>query len=211
MRLEKEIAAFLDDWPALRDANNALIREAITGDNNDRPTIAIAEQIARAFKVKGFSTRRRRHRRWRGSRPEAARPDAPEDLYDDPTHFEGPETLEAPIGKVKGVYFKLNAKDGFLGQVAASCTITLRPPRHRGDEITVGELRSGRVGVCLSPCPRTPTSAPTSSVPRSRVDQDLRRPRPAFEWTTKIEIVERPLPSSPDRQRRAGPRQARAR
>jgi hypothetical protein len=55
IRLEKEIAGFLDEWAALVDANRALIREAITGDNNDRPTIAIAEKIARAMKVKGFS------------------------------------------------------------------------------------------------------------------------------------------------------------
>ena len=52
IRLENEIAAFLDEWAALIDANNALIREAITGDNNNRPTLAIAEQIARAFKAK---------------------------------------------------------------------------------------------------------------------------------------------------------------
>ena len=71
IRLEKEIAAFLDQWPELYAANKALIREAITGDNNDRPTIAIAEKIARAFKAQGILSWWSWQRRW-WSWPEAA-------------------------------------------------------------------------------------------------------------------------------------------
>ena len=110
--LEKAIVSFLNDWPALDEANKALIREAIMGDNNDRPTIAIAEQIARAFKAKGFSLG------GDGRGPNPPPPTPPEDLYDNPTHLEGPDAVEAVLGTVKGIHFKLNAKDGFISQRA---------------------------------------------------------------------------------------------
>ncbi|RIK03130.1 MAG: hypothetical protein DCC48_17190 [Acidobacteria bacterium] len=189
MRLEKEIAAFLNEWPALRDANNALIREAITGDNNDRPTIAIAEQIARAVKAKGFSRSGTGNGTGGGRGPKPPDPTPPEDLYDDPTHFEGPESLEAQLGKVKGVYFKLNAKDGFISK-RAPLQVTCDHPDITASEITVGELRSGRVRVSVA----VPDNADlgtyklTVGIPTwSRTSGGL---GPRFDWTTKIEIVE---------------------
>lgn len=198
MRLEKEIAAFLDEWPALRDANNALIREAITGDNNDRPTIAIAEQIARAFKAKGFSLGGAGKGTGGGRGTKPPDPTPPEDLYDDPTHFEGPESLEAQVGKVKGVYFKLNAKDGFISK-RAPLQVTCDHPDIGASEITVGELRSGRVRVSVA----VPENADlgthklTVFIPTwSKTSGGL---GPSFEWTTKIEFVEesKPKPSGP--------------
>lgn len=139
-------SAFTAAYDAYRTAaNKALIHEAITGDNNDRPTIAIAEKIARAMKVKGFSIGGA-GTGGGGSGPKPPEPTPPEDLYDDPTHFEGPESLEGHIGKVKSVYFKLNAKDGFLGAGRrAQLDITCDHPDIGPEEITVGELRSGRV------------------------------------------------------------------
>ncbi len=198
MRLEKEIAAFLDEWPALRDANNALIREAITGDNNDRPTIAIAEQIARAFKAKGFSLGGAGKGAGGGRGTKPPDPTPPEDLYDDPTHFEGPESLEAQVGKVKGVYFKLNAKDGFISK-RAPLQVTCDHPDIGASEITVGELRSGRVRVSVA----VPENADlgthklTIFIPTwSKTSGGL---GPSFEWTTKVEFVEesKPKPSGP--------------
>ncbi len=196
MRLEKEIAAFLDEWPALRDANNALIREAITGDNNDRPTIAIAEQIARAFKAKGFSLGGAGNGTGGGRGPKPPDPTPPEDLYDDPTHFEGPESLEAQAGKVKGVYFKLNAKDGFISK-RAPLQVICDHPDIGASEITVGELRSGRVRVSVA----VPENADTGTykltieIPTwSKTSGGL---GPRFEWTTKVEVVEEIKPKQP--------------
>jgi hypothetical protein len=37
LRLEQDVRGFLDGWDALRDENDALIREALSGDN-DQPT-----------------------------------------------------------------------------------------------------------------------------------------------------------------------------
>jgi len=198
IRLEKEIAAFLDEWPALSDANKALIREAITGDNNDRPTIAIAEKIARALKVKGFSIGGTGTGGGGGRGDDPPNPALPEDLYDDPTHFEGPEAVDAQLGKVKGVYFKLNAKDGFLGDDRrAQLTVTCDHPDIGGDEITVGELRSGRVRVSIA----VPENADIGTYKLNAEIPEWAKTSgglgPRFEWTTKIEIVEEAKPKTP--------------
>ena len=201
MRLEKEIAAFLDELPALDAANRALIREAITGDNNDRPTIAIAEQIARAFKAKGFSLGGVGARGGgRGTKPPDPTP--PEDLYDDPTHFEGPESIKAVLGKVKGVYFKLNAKDGFVSR-RANLQVTCGHPDIGPSEITIGELSSGRLRVAIA----VPENADLGNY-KLEIDLDDWSKTsgglgPRFEWTTKIEIVEEDAPR-PSRQRSGG-------
>ncbi|AZG47181.1 hypothetical protein [Gordonia insulae] len=194
IRLEKEIAAFLNDWPALRDANSALIREAISGDNNDRPTIAVAEQIARAFKAKGFSLGGIGMGGSGGGR-KPPEPTRPEDLYHDPTHFEGPKSIEAQVGKVKGAYFKLNATDGFITQ-RAFLQVTCDHPDIGPAEITVGELRSGRVRVSIA----VPDNADLGTY-----NLDVEIPEwtrtsgglgPKFEWSTKIDIIEE-APSKP--------------
>lgn len=197
MRLENEIAAFLDEWPALSDANKALIREAIMGDNNDRPTIAIAEKIARALKVKGFSVNGAgAGGGGKGQKP--PEPTRPEDLYDDPTHFEGPNAMEAQAGKIKGIYFKLNATDGFLGDGRrAQLHITSDHPDIGLDEITVGQLRGGRVRVSVA----VPESADLGNYsikatipPWTKSSGGL---GPQFEWITALEIVEEILPKAP--------------
>jgi hypothetical protein len=196
IRLEKEIAAFLNEWPELDAANRALILEAIAGDNNDRPTIAIAEQIARAFKAKGFSFGGPGSNSG-GRGPKPPQPTPKEDLYDDPTHLEGPESIEAVAGKVKGVYYKLNAKDGFVSR-RADLQIACDHPDIGPSEITVGELRSGRLRVAVA----VPESADLGNYKLeveldnwSKVSGGL---GPRFEWTTKIEIAEEDKPTPPN-------------
>ena len=188
MRLEKEIAAFLDQWPELYEANRALIREAITGDNNDRPTIAIAEKIARAFKAKGFSFGGVGNSGGGGG-TKPPDPTPPEDLYDDPTHLEGPETVEAVLGKVKGIHFKLNAKDGFISR-RATPQVTCDHPDVGPSEITVGELRSGRFRVAIA----VPENADLGTYKLDIVLDDWAKTSgglgPRLEWTTKIETID---------------------
>lgn len=195
MRLEKEISAFLDQWSELYEANRALIREAITGDNNDRPTIAIAEKIARAFQAKGFSLGGV-GTRGGGDGTKPPDPMPPEDLYDDPTHLEGPETVEAILGKVKGIHFKLNAKDGFIGR-RATPQVTCDHPDVGPSEITVGELRSGRFRVAIA----IPENADLGNYKLDIVLDDWTKTSgglgPRLEWTTKIEIVDCDTPRPP--------------
>ena len=189
MRLQEEIAAFLNEWSDLYEANRALIREAITGDNNDRPTIAIAEQIARAFKAKGFSLGGGGDRRG----PKPPDPISLEDLYDDPTHLEGPDTVEAVLGKVKGIHFKLNAKDGFVSR-RANPRVTCDHPDIGISEITIGELRRGLFRVAIA----VPENADLGNY---KLDIELDNwPKtsgglgPCLEWTTKIHIVKESAP-----------------
>ncbi|MYC83384.1 MAG: hypothetical protein F4X19_15035 [Acidobacteria bacterium] len=199
MRLEKEIAAFLNEWHELYEANKALIREAITGDNNDRPTIAIAEQIARAFKAKGFSLGGFGDKGG-GPGPKPPNPTPPEDLYNDPTHLEGPDTVEAVLGKVKGIYFKLNAKDGFISR-RAQPQVTCDHPDIGPAEITVGKLQKGRFRVAIA----VPENADLGNY-KLEIDLDnwLKTSGglgPRFEWMTKIEIVENSTPHPPPKRR----------
>lgn len=199
MRLEKEIAAFLNEWPELYQANRDLIREAITGDNNDRPTIAIAEQIARAFKAKGFSLGGVGNKGGgRGTKPPDPTP--PEDLYNDPTHLEGPDTVEAVLGKVKGIYFKLNAKDGFINRRVKPHVICDHPDIGNS-EITVGRLRKGLFRVAIA----VPENADLGNYKLEiELDNWLKTSGglgPRFEWVTKIEIVEDSTPNPPPNRR----------
>ena len=195
MRLEKEIAAFLDQWPELYEANRALIREAITGDNNDRPTIAIAQKIARAFKARGFSLGGV-GTRGGGGGTKPPDPTPPEDLYDDPTHLEGPETVQAALGKVKGIHFKLNAKDGFISR-RATPQVACDHPDVGPSEITVGELRSGRFRVAIA----VPENADLGNYMLDIVLDDWAKTSgglgPRLEWTTKIETVDDDTPKPP--------------
>ncbi len=190
MGLEKAITSFLNDWPALIEANAALIREAIMGGNNDRPTLAIAEQIARAFKAKGFSLGGRRHV------PKPPDPTPAEDLYDNPTHLEGPDTVEAVVGTVKGIHFKLNAKDGFISR-RAKPLVTCDHPDIGSHEITVGDLHMGRFRVAIA----VPENADLGNY---KLELELDNwPKtsgglgPRFEWTTKVEIIEHSKPRPP--------------
>ena len=188
IRLEKEIVAFLDAWTALRDADNALIREAITGNDNDRSTIAIAEKIARAVKVKGFSIGASGDSG--GGAPKPPNPSPPDDLCDDPTHFEGTKSYKIVVGVVKSIYFKLNAKDDFLGPgQRAELKITCNHPDIGIDEITVGQLHSGRVRVSLS----VPKNADLGKyLVRATISEWSKTSGgigPRFECHTEIEVV----------------------
>ncbi|MDP9116971.1 MAG: hypothetical protein M3O28_06885 [Actinomycetota bacterium] len=196
MRLEGEIASFLDDWPALQDAHAAILKEAITGDNNGRPTLEIARKIARALKMKGFSVGAA------GTKGggKAPAPTPPEDLYVDPTHFEGPEHVEALVGRTKGVYYRLNAKDDFLGENGrAQLQVTSDHPEIGPDDITVGELRAGRVRVSIA-VPDTVdlgTFALTATIaPWPKAAGGLGH---QLDWTTKLELVTEltPHPNGP--------------
>ena len=123
-------------------------------------------------------------------------PTPPEDLYNDPTHLEGPETVEAVLGKVKGIYFKLNAKDSFISH-RVTPQVTCDHPDIGSSEITVGELHSGRFRVAIA----VPENADLGNHKLEIVLDDWARSSgglgPRFEWTTKMEVVDESTPRSP--------------
>jgi hypothetical protein len=201
MRIEEEIAGFLNEWPALRDANNELIREAITGVSNDRSTITIARQIARALKAKGFSLGHQGSSRG-GSNSRVPSPTPLRDLNDDPTSFEGPATVQAPVGQVKGIPFRLNATDNFLGGTGrGELLVSTDHPDISPNDITIGELRSGRVRVSLAVADNAELGSFTLSATIPEWIRSSGGLGPRFEWVTELEVVAEGRESPP----RSGP------
>jgi hypothetical protein len=209
VRLEEEVSTFIDDWPALRDANDALIREEISRHAAGRPTLEVAQKIARAFKARGFAAAGGTNGKIGGRTkiPPALREI---DLLADPTRFDGPHQVEAAIGRTKSVFYELNTTDDFLrpggrGTLHVSCD-------HPGigvDEITVGQLRSGRVRVTVA-VPDTDDlgiyELQATIPPWTRASGGL---GPEFTCTTKIDVVDeirlRPGGRPGDRSGRRGP------
>lgn len=188
LRLEDQVAAFLNEWHELDEINRDLIRQAIAGTQDERPTVAVARQISRALKIRGFSIGRRRGGRGGGGGG-GGKPVPSEDLYDDPTMLEGPEHALAEAGKTKFLNFRLNAKDDFIpdrARLGVECDHPEIGPR----EVTVGHLRSGRVRVSIA----VPLNAElgvfklrVTLASWLRSSGGLGTP---MEWTTKLEVVD---------------------
>ena len=147
VRLEQELIAFINDWEALRELNNALVRDAIRRSNIDRTTYAVAQRIARALQARGTVASSQAGRERGNEVP------PPRLLREDPSELGGPEEVRAIRGKTKGIYFTIDAKDEFVPRRAiarASCTHLDIDAR---SDITVGALRSGhlRVAVAVPP------------------------------------------------------------
>jgi hypothetical protein len=148
LRLEAQVAAFLDDWNTLVDINGELIREAITHAAGTESALSVARQISAALKVRGFALTGT-GRAGGGNGGERGGKVKPIEVYPDPTTLEGPEHVVAEDGKTKFVQFVLNAVDDFIprrGQLLVTCT----HPEINGRETTVGQLRKGRIRVSVA-------------------------------------------------------------
>jgi hypothetical protein len=96
------------------------------------------------------------------------------------------------------MYFKLNAKDGFLG-VGRRAQLNIRcdHPDIGPEEITVGELRSGRVRVSIAIPETADLGTFTINVEIPEWTKTSGGLGPRFEWTTKIELVQEIKPKDP--------------
>lgn len=154
LRLEEELRGFLEGWDALREENNALIREALRGDN-DQPTLDIARRIGRALDVRGFGLGGATGRGG-GSGPGNGRGGGgggstrPVTQHSDPTHIAGPATVRAVVGRTRSITYTVDVVDSFWdgrGQLQ----VTSDHPDIRADhEITVGKGHKGRVRVMVA-------------------------------------------------------------
>ena len=106
--------------------------------------------------------------------------------------------IQAQTGKVKGLYFKLNAKDGFVDR-RASITVAFDHPDVGLSEISVGELRAGRLRVSIA----VPESADLGEFTlKAKIGSWIKTSGGLgadFEWTTKVVIFQElaPKPSGP--------------
>ena len=149
IRLEDAVAATLQEWDELVTLNNELIREAIAGRDEGRPTRKIAEQISRALRYPGFAEGGR-GRGGGGAGPRPPRPPRPPQvLHDDPTTLEGSEHITVEAGKTKSVTFLLNAVDDFIPR-RALLSVSCDHPEITAAEITVGDLRGGRIQALIA-------------------------------------------------------------
>ena len=194
VRLEESLVAFLNDWDELEEANNEMIRDSIRRSNRDRSTADLSERIAKAAEARG----------WRATSSPGGgrrrRPARPLELLDDPTSLTGRPSLRLERGRTHGVHYSLNARDGFV-PTRAQCRITTTHLDIDPDEdVTVGELRRGRLRVSLAV---PPDAELTTAVLALRVEQWLSIQgglRGALEVETSIEIVDeddRPEPPAP--------------
>lgn len=144
VRLEAELTGFIDDWDELNEANNDMIRQAIRRSNSERPTFELAQRIARTLSVRAPS---RSDPLPGGRNP---RPATPRQLLDDPMELTAPQVFRASPGETKGVYFALNAKNGFLPDRTHAHIDTTQLDIDPNDDITIGELKNGRVRVAVA-------------------------------------------------------------
>jgi hypothetical protein len=193
IKLEAAVAATLQEWDELVTLNNDLIREAITGRDAGRPTRKVAEQISRALRYPGFAGDGRGNGEG-GAGPRPPKPPRPpRELYDDPTTLEGPAQVTAETGKTKSVTFLLNAVDDFIPR-RALLSVSCDHPEITAAEITVGDLRGGRVQALIA----VPSGAELG-VYRLQVELSgwLKLSGglgPDLRWETKLEVIDRERP-----------------
>jgi hypothetical protein len=145
VRLEDEIVSFLDDWDDLRRANSELIRDAIRKSNVSRSTVAVAERIARIVQLKSQPQLQPAGRE-RGQE----RPKEPKVLLDDPNEFRGPAIVRLTRGRTGGIHFSLDAYDGFIPSRTSVTVTTSHLDIDPDTDITVSELRNGRLRVSVA-------------------------------------------------------------
>lgn len=148
IRLEEEVAGFLNDWDDLWQINGEIIREMLGATSDSRSTLAVAKKIARAMSVKGFSSSGS-GKSGGGAASRKGTKRTPIQVYDDPTTLEGPEHAVALTGRSTGITYTINAVDGFIprrAELAVKCDHPLVNDR----EITVGDLRRGHVRVSVA-------------------------------------------------------------
>jgi hypothetical protein len=201
IKLQETVAATLRDWDELVTLENELVREAISGRADGRPTRDIAEQISRALRYPGFAEGGRGSGGGLGARP-PRQPRPPRELHDDPTTLTGPEQVTAEAGKTKSVTFLLDAVDDFIPR-RTQLTVRCDHPEIIDAEITVGSLRNGRVQALFAV-----PSGGDLGIYRLQVEVSgwLKLSGglgPDLRWETKLEVVDRERPRS--RRRGGGP------
>ena len=137
----------------------------------------------------------------------ASRPPRPDALLDDPTELKGQDSKRLARGRTHGLSYSLNARDGFIPTRAQCRVITDHLDIDPEEDVTVGELRKGRIRVSVA----VPADAElTSKSFTLRVEEWLTMQgglHVPLEATTQIEIVDedgggKPQPPKPPRDRR---------
>ncbi len=192
VRLEAELISFLDDWEELWRVNNDLIRDAIRRSNVERSTAAVGKRISRALRVRGFGGR--------VSEPDpngvraARRSHRPTELLDDPTTLAGPAEVVAVRGRTRGVYFDINARDEFVPRRAELRVICTHPDIDSNADVTLGELRGGRIRVAIAVAPDAGIGDSEIQVEIPAYGGHAGGMRPALRTAVPFKVIDPPSP-----------------
>ena len=194
VRLEDEVVAFLNDWDELQEANNQMVRESIRRSNRDRTTAALSERIARSARARAW-----RASALRGGQRPLRKVGAPKTLLDEPTTIMGPKSVVRMIrGRTRGIHYAMNACDGFIPRRAECEVTTDHLDIDPSEDITVGELRKGRIRISVAVPMDADLSTATITVrvpswPSARGGLGI-----GLQTTTEIQIVdETDIPTRP--------------
>ena len=151
LRLESELAGFLDGWDELNDLNAELIREALMAGGAERPTYELSKQISRAFaaRLQGFKFQGA-GRNGNSHTPRDRDVNPPPELHADPSSLKGPDRTVVLPGKSKSLRFAIDARDEFFASGRGSLTIACSHPDINDQDIAIGPLHNGRVRVILA-------------------------------------------------------------
>lgn len=195
IQLEDQVADFLANWDRLVEINNELVQEAIRGAGSGRSALSVARKIAAALKLKGFrmdssngggggpggSGGRRRRRKV--------------ETYPDPTTLEGPDRLIVEDGKLRLLFYMLNAEDDFFDSGRGELTFECDHPDVDVDRhLVVGRLRDGYVRVQL----QVPEGAAEGTYGLTAHLRDWHKAAGGIgapmEYATKLEVVDEIVP-----------------
>lgn len=197
VRLEGQVAAFLNDQHELRERNNDLIRRAIRGSDARRSTLRISQAISRALRLRGFGSGGPGGTGGGGrERRPPPPPPPPPVLHEDPTTLTGPGTATAVFGNHRSITYTLDGFDDFIPR-RSTVIVRCDHPEIDAHDITVGRLRRGRFRITISIPDETVTgifSLDVTVEPWLRVNGGL---ADALTHTTKLEILaeRRPPPA----------------
>lgn len=195
LRLEEDVRGFIEGWDALRDENNALLREALQASSPEA-TADIAKKIGRALTLRGYAMSGGPG----GSGGAGAGggrsggggggPSKPIPLHADPTLVTGPDHVRAVVGRTRAITYTVDVIDSFFdgrGELRAECDhLDIQPRR----EITIGKGRRGRVRVMVA----VPDSLEPGIYELRVVLEDWLKAAggigPRLEHVTKLELVD---------------------
>lgn len=208
LRLESELAGFLDSWDELRDLNAALIRDSIMSGGSERPTFEVSQQISRAFaaRLQGFKFQGN-GRNGSVFGPREREPKPPIVLRSDPTFLKGPYEVVVVPGRSKALRFAIDAKDEFFSTGRGSLTVACSHPDIQDADMAIGPASNGRVRLVIAVTPEAQLGEFTVTAGIYGWERSSGGIGADLEWTTKLAVVDEiaeptpPKPSARDKKR----------
>lgn len=198
--LEAAVVAAIESDPDLDEAEDAFVKETLTGATQ-RISAAFRKRLNAALKSKvpgliaGKGT-------GPGRPPRPPKAKRPEELYDEPTTFTGPEEVTLLLGGRATVFMEANAVDGFVpnkGNIDLEGA-GLLPLK------SLGDLRKGRLQLTLEAVPGMVEGEVEIDVVLTWVRKNGGLGR--LPWQIKLDVVTKIEPRAPTKPTGTGPKPA---